>query len=121
LAQEFQDSANPLKGILGSDRVQPALQTVVDAKVGMNKERTSREAVQAFIQSCDTAIPALRSAVAACKGDGRYGANYDPEAGPAWAGTMLPSDGTQQPSHGSTQGGGIKPGTAWGGTTRPSG
>jgi hypothetical protein len=120
LVLEFQDSVNPLKRALGSDQVQQALQDVVDAKVGMNQERTSREAVQFFIRSFELAIPALRSAVAACKTSGEYGANDDAEAGPAWEGTTLPSDG---PASDPRWSGGrdSKPSAGWSGTTLPSG
>jgi hypothetical protein len=115
LPQEFQDSANPLRRALGGDTVQQALQTIIDAKVGMNQDRTSREAVQSFIQSYEAAIPALRSAVAACKANAEYGSGDGADAGPAWTGTSLPSDGPS--ARGSRH---DKPGMGWSGTTRPS-
>jgi hypothetical protein len=116
--QEFQDSSNPLKMVLGSGRVPQALQDVVAAKVGMNQERTSAQAVQSFMQSYEVVVPALRVAVAACKASGEYGSNDVDEPGPAWQGTSLPSDGAaRKPSGGGGHG---RPNTSWGGTSFPS-
>jgi hypothetical protein len=119
LAQEFQDSANPLKASLGAGQVQQALQDVVEAKIGMNQERTSREAVQTFLGSYEVAIPALRAAVGTCKASRDYGSN-DSSAGPAWAGTTMPSDEPRKWSSGG-RGRDDKPGAGWSGTTLPSG
>ena len=118
LVQEFQETQNPLRRILGNDRVQEALQVVIDAKETMNRERTSQQSVQSFIQNYEVAIPELRAAVASCKANGEYDSGDNAEPGPQWAGTTLPSQGGDRDL---PQGGPkYKPNTGWSGTSLPS-
>jgi hypothetical protein len=107
-----------LKDILGSDQVQEAAQVIVYAKVDMNLERMTQQAVQSFIRSYEIVFPKLQAAVAACKTDRDYDSGNNVAPGPGWTGTTLGSDGG---NNSVPQGGHkYKPNTGWNGTSRPS-
>jgi hypothetical protein len=70
---EFRSSDNPLKGSLGSAKVQSALEKIRDASNEIAGSTASNRTVQSFRESYAVVYPALRAATASCSGMSDYG------------------------------------------------
>jgi hypothetical protein len=90
---DFTDPESPLNTILGSDSVQAALQSFVDAADRIRTSGGSKMSTKT-LQDCQSSYPvaytALQEAVATCKNMGDYGGAGDANAGSDFQGTSKP-------------------------------